>query len=100
MSEDNNTQSVETQPKAYVEQPVVEKSTSTEMANKSQEKDLDIPDYGQLVQESKKYRKRAQESEAKLDKMLKEKETERQKQMEENKEWQQLAEERALKLKE
>ena len=100
MSEDNNTQSVETQPKAYVEQPVVEKSTSTEMANKSQEKDLDIPDYGQLVQESKKYRKRAQETEAKLDKMLKEKETERQKQMEENKEWQQLAEERALKLKE
>ena len=100
MSEDNNTQSVETQPKAYVEQPVVEKSTSTEMANKSQEKDLDIPDYGQLVQESKKYRKRAQESEAKLDKMLKEKETERQKQMEENKEWQQLAEERALKLQE
>ena len=100
MSEDNNTQSVETQPKAYVEQPVVEKSTSTEMANKSQEKDLDIPDYGQLVQESKKYRKRAQESEAKLDKMLKEKETERQKQMEKQNQWQQLAEERALKLKE
>ena len=100
MSEDNNTQSVETQPKAYVEQPVVEKSTSTEMANKSQEKDLDIPDYGQLVQESKKYRKRAQESEAKLDKMLKEKETERQKQMEKQNQWQQLAEERAVKLQE
>jgi len=100
MSEDNNTQSVETQPKAYVEQPVVEKSTSTEMANKSQEKDLDIPDYGQLVQESKKYRKRAQESEAKLEKLIKQKDIERQKQLEEQNEWQTLAEERALKLKE
>ena len=99
MSEDN-TQSVETQPKAYVEQPVVEKSVSTEMANKSQEKDLDIPDYGQLVQESKKYRKRAQESEAKLDKLLKEKEVDRQKQMEKQNQWQQLAEERAVKLQE
>ena len=99
MSEDN-TQSVETQPKAYVEQPVVEKSVSTEMANKSQEKDLDIPDYGQLVQESKKYRKRAQESEAKLDKLLKENEVDRQKQMEKQNQWQQLAEERAVKLQE
>ena len=99
MSEDN-TQSVETQPKAYVEQPVVEKSVSTEMANKSQEKDLDIPDYGQLVQESKKYRKRAQESEAKLDKLLKEREVDRQKQMEKQNQWQQLAEERAVKLQE
>ena len=99
MSEDN-TQSVENQPKAYVERPVVEKPTSTEVATQSQEKDLDIPDYGQLVQESKKYRKRAQDSEAKLEKMLKEKDTERQKQMEAQNEWQQLAEERALKLQE
>ena len=100
MSEEQNTQSVENQPKAYVERPVVEKPTSTEVATQSQEKDLDIPDYGQLVQESKKYRKRAQESEAKLEKLVKEKDAERQKQMEKQNQWQQLAEERALKLQE
>ena len=100
MSEEQNTQNVETQPKAYVERPVVEKPTSTEVAPKSQEKDIELPDYGQLVQESKKYRKRAQESEAKLEKLIKQKDIERQKQMEEQNEWRQLAEERALKLQE
>ena len=99
MSEEQ-TQNVEPQPKAYVERPVVEKNTSTEVATQSQEADLDIPDYGQLVQESKKYRKRAQESEAKLAKMEKQRETDRQKQMEEQNQWQQLAEERAMKLAE
>tara|TARA_X000001388_G_scaffold74856_1_gene68564 strand:- start:1006 stop:1593 length:588 start_codon:yes stop_codon:yes gene_type:complete len=100
MSEDTNTQSVENQPKAYVEQPVVEKATSTEMATDSQNTDIESPDYGQLVQESKKYRKRAQESEAKLAKIEKQRETDRQKQMEEQNQWQQLAEERAMKLAE
>ena len=100
MSEDTNTQSVENQPKAYVEQPVVEKATSTEMATDSQNTDIELPDYGQLVQESKKYRKRAQESEAKLAKIEKQRETDRQKQMEEQNQWQQLAEERAMKLAE
>jgi hypothetical protein len=100
MSQDNNTQEVKTEPKAYVEQPVVEKSTSTEVAPNSQNTDIELPDYGQLVQESKKYRKRAQESEAKLEKMMKQKDIERQKQMEEQNQWQQLAEERAVKLAE
>ena len=100
MSEETNLQKAETPQKPYKEQPVVEKSVSTEVATQSQEKDLDIPDYGQLVQESKKYRKRAQESEAKLEKLIKQKDIERQKQLEEQNEWQTLAEERALKLKE
>ena len=100
MSEDTNTQSVENQPKAYVEQPVVEKATSTEMATDSQNTDIESPDYGQLVQESKKYRKRAQESEAKLERLNKKLEEDRQKQMEEQNQWQQLAEERATKLAE
>lgn len=100
MSEDTNTQSVENQPKAYVEQPLVEKSTSTEVATDSQNDSVEQPDYGQLVQESKKYRKRAQESEAKLVKMEKQREADRQKQMEEQNQWQQLAEERAIKLAE
>ena len=100
MSEDTKTQSVENQPKAYVEQPLVEKSTSTEVATDSQKNDIELPDYGQLVQESKKYRKRAQDSEAKLAKMEKQREVDRQKQMEEQNQWQQLAEERATKLAE
>jgi hypothetical protein len=100
MSEETKSQSVETQPKPYVEQPVVEKQTSTEVATDSQNNDIELPDYGQLVQESKKYRKRAQESEAKLAKMEKQREADRQKQMEEQNQWQQLAEERQAKLNE
>ena len=100
MSEETKSQSVETQPKPYVEQPVVEKQTSTEVATDSQNNDIEFPDYGQLVQESKKYRKRAQESEAKLAKMEKQREADRQKQMEEQNQWQQLAEERQAKLNE
>tara|TARA_R110002012_G_scaffold76286_3_gene192604 strand:+ start:2880 stop:3467 length:588 start_codon:yes stop_codon:yes gene_type:complete len=100
MSEDNTTQVAEPQPKAYVEQPVVEKPISTEVATKSQDADIESPDYGQLVQESKKYRKRAQESESKLQKLQKGLELDRQKQLEEQNQWQQLAEERALKLSE
>ena len=91
---------MEPQPKAYVEQPLVEKSISTEVATDSQNDSVEQPDYVQLVQESKKYRKRAQESEARLAKMEKQRETDRQKQMEEQNQWQQLAEERATKLAE
>ena len=100
MSKENSTQEVEKQPKARVEKPLVDKSTSTEVATDSQNTDIELPDYGQLVQESKKYRKRAQDSEAKLEKLLKQKESDRQKQMEEQNQWQQLAEERAAKLAE
>ena len=100
MSEDKNTQSVKPEPEAYVEQPLIEKAASTEMATQSQDNSTDQPDYGQLVQESKKYRKRAQESEEKLAKLNKSIESSRQKQMEEQNQWQQLAEERAVKLAE
>lgn len=100
MSEDNNTQSVETEPKAYVEQPLVEKPISTEVATESQTNESESPDVGALVQESKKYRKRAQESEAELSKLKKKLDTDRQKQMEEQNKWQELAEERAARLAE
>ena len=60
---------------ANAEKPMVEQNNSAEVATQSQDNDLDKPDYGQLVQESKKYRKRAQESEAKLLKMQKKLET-------------------------
>ena len=100
MPEDTNTQSVDKQPEAYVEQPPVEKAVSTEVATDSQTNDVEPSDYGQLVQESKKYRKRAQESEAELSKLQKKLDTDRQKQMEEQNKWQELAEERAAKLAE
>ena len=100
MSEETNTQSVEPQSKPYVERPVIEKPISTEVAPQSQEADTETPDIGQLVQESKKYRKRAQESEAKYETLNKKLEVDRQKQMEEQNQWQQLAEERAVKLAE
>ena len=100
MSEDNNTQSVETEPKAYVEQPLVEKPISTDVATESQTNESESPVVGALVQESKKYRKRAQESEAELSKLKKKLDTDRQKQMEEQNKWQELAEERAARLAE
>ena len=100
MPEDTNTQSVDKQPEAYVEQPPVEKAVSTEVATDSQTNDVEPSDYGQLVQESKKYRKRAQESEAELGKLHKKIDTDRQKQMEEQNKWQELAEERAGRLAE
>lgn len=101
MSQENTPQTAETtSPKAYKEQPVIEKSVSTDQTSKSQEKDIELPDYGALVQESKKYRNRAQEAEARLIKVEKRIETERQKQMEEQNQWKELAEERAIKIAE
>jgi hypothetical protein len=78
----------------------VEPKVSTEVAPESQDQDIESPDYGALVQESKKYRARAQQSESELTKLQKQIDADRQKQMEEQNEWQQLAEERALKISE
>ena len=88
MSTENTPQVAEqNEPKPYKEQPVVEKPISTEVANESQDKDIELPDYGALVQESKKYRNRAQEAESQLAKMQKKAEADRQKQMEEQNQW-------------
>ena len=80
----------------------VEPKVSTEVEPKNQEQEVNeaARDVNQLVSESRKYRKRAQESEAELAKLQKQIETNRQKTMEENKQWQQLAEERAERIKE
>ena len=99
MSEEQS-QSVQNQPKEYVERPMVEKPISTEVATESQEAPIESPDFGQLIQDSKKYRKRAQESELALDKLNKKIESSRQKQLEEQNEWQTLAEERFTRLQE
>ena len=61
MSEENTTTTTtEASPIAEGTRSPVEKPVSTEVATDSQEKDIDLPDYGALVEESKKYRKRAQ----------------------------------------
>ena len=70
------------------------------MCIRDRDKDIELPDYGSLVQESKKYRNRAQEAESQLAKIKKKAETDRQKQMEEQNQWKELAEERAVKIAE
>ena len=54
----------------------------------------------QLIAESKKYRKRSQSAEAELTRLQKQIASDREKQMEEQQEWQKLAEERALRIAE
>lgn len=55
---------------------------------------------GKLIAQSKKYRSRAQSAEAELEKIRKETEKTRITHMEEQEQWKNLAEERAIKLKE
>ena len=83
MSEEQ--QSVEVQENQAVE-PVVEESASG---------DINVSD---LIAESKKYRQRSQKAESKLEKLQKQQDIDRQKQMEENQQWKELAEERANKI--
>ena len=69
------------------------------MTPESQETtDEQMPDVNQLIAESKKYRKRSQAAETELAKLQKQIATDREKQMEEQNEWQKLAEERALRI--
>ena len=79
----------------------VEPKVSTEVTPESQETtDEQMPDVNQLIAESKKYRKRSQAAETELAKLQKQIATDREKQMEEQNEWQKLAEERALRIAE
>jgi TolA-binding protein len=79
----------------------VEPKVSTEVAPESQEATVsESPDVNQLIAESKKYRSRAQKSEAELDKLQKQISSTREKQMEEQQQWQELAEERLARITE
>ena len=75
---------------------------STEVDPNSQEQEVNeaAQNVNQLVSESRKYRKRAQSSEAELAKLQKQIAADREKQMEKQNEWQALAEERAARLAE
>ena len=79
----------------------VEPKVSVEVAPKSQKTTVDeTPDVNQLIADSKKYRKRSQAVESELAKLQKQISTDREKQMEEQQQWQTLAEERQNRISE
>ena len=96
MSQDN-TQSAT----GSIERPPVEKAVAQEVVTDNQNQDSKpSAEFGELIAESKKYRNRAQEAESKLAKMEKKLAQDREKTMAEQNKWQELAEERGLKLTE
>tara|TARA_A100000172_G_scaffold68358_1_gene48132 strand:+ start:218 stop:799 length:582 start_codon:yes stop_codon:yes gene_type:complete len=88
------------------EQNKVQDAPQEEQPQKAQEMATDSQDQptqgdvGELIAESKKYRQRSQKAEAELVKLQKQVDHSRQKQMEEQNQWQQLAEERGAKIAE
>ena len=98
MSEDN----VQSAPgdKPYVERPPVEKAVAQEAVAEETQDQTDNREVGGLIAESRKYRSRAQKSEAALAEMQKKVEAQRTKELEAKKEWQTLAEERAARIAE
>jgi hypothetical protein len=91
MSKDEQTQSAS----VASEQP----ANAPEVANESQDQPAQ-PNVGDLIAESKKYRARSQKVEAENADLKKQIESNRQKQLEEQQEWQTLAEERATRIAE
>ena len=98
MSEDN----VQSAPgeKPYVERPPVEKAVAQEAAAEETQDQPDNREVGDLIAESRKYRSRAQKSEAALADLQKKLEAQRTKELEAKNEWQTLAEERAARIAE
>ena len=98
MSEDN----VQSAPgeKPYVERPPVEKAVAQEAAAEETQDQPANREVGDLIAESRKYRSRAQKSEAALADLQKKLEAQRTKELEAKKEWQTLAEERAARIAE
>jgi TolA-binding protein len=100
MSEEATTQAEAPQIAEGTRSPV-EPKVSTEVAPESQEStEEQSSEVNQLIADAKKYRSRAQQSEAQLAKLQKQIDSDRQKQLEDQNEWQQLAEERASRLAE
>ena len=98
MSEDNVQNAPGEQP--VVERPPVEKAVAQEAVAEQTQDQPDNREIGDLIAESRKYRSRAQKSEAALAEMQKQAEAQRTKELEAKKEWQTLAEERAAKIAE
>lgn len=95
MSQDNTQEAT-----GYKEQPPVEKAVAQEVVTDNQKEQPAEPEVGSLIAESKKYRSRAQEAENKLVKMEKKLALDRENTMAEQNKWQELAEERRVKLQE
>ena len=96
MSQDNTQDAT-----GYKEQPPVEKAVAQEVVTDNQNQDSKpSAEFGELIAESKKYRNRAQEAENKLAKMEKKLAQDRENTMAEQNKWQELAEERKVKLQE
>ena len=95
MSQDNTQTAT-----GYKEQPPVEKAIAQEVVTDNQKEQPTEPEVGSLIAESKKYRNRAQEAENKLAKMEKKIALDRENTMPEQNKWQELAEERRVKLQE
>ena len=98
MSEENVQEAPSDKP--YVEQPLVEKAVAQGAAAEETQDQPANPEVGELIAESKKYRARSQKAEAELAAMQKQAETQRTKELEAKKEWQTLAEERAVRISE
>jgi len=74
---------------------------ANEVATDSQAQETELsPEVGNLIAESKKYRNRAQSAEDELTKLQKKLEADKETQMAEQNKWQELAEQRAVKLQE
>ena len=100
MSEDATHQEAP-QPAEGVERPPIEKAVAQEVAPKSQEPvEQQSSEVNQLIADAKKYRKRSQSVEAELAQLQKQIASDREKQLEEQQQWQTLAEERAARLAE
>ena len=99
MSEEATTQAEAPQIAEGTRSPV-EPKVSIEVEPQNQNEQADAQDVGKLVADSRKYRQRAQKSELELAKLQKQIDSDRQKQLEDQNEWQQLAEERASRLAE
>ena len=100
MSEDATKQEAP-QPAEGVERPPIEKAVAQEVAPKSQEPvEQQSSEVNQLIADAKKYRKRSQSVEAELATLQKQIASDREKQMEEQQQWQQLAEERQARIQE
>ena len=98
MSEENVQEAPSDKP--YVEQPLVEKAVAQGAAAEETQDQPANPEVGELIAEAKKYRARSQKAEAELAAMQKQAETQRTKELEAKKEWQTLAEERAVRISE
>ena len=91
MSEEATVQTEAPQPAEGTERPPIEKAVAQEVAPQSQEPAEETnSEINQLIADAKKYRKRSQNVEAELAQLQKQIASDREKQLEEQQQWQHL----------